>query len=278
MSINVESIDNIVRGLKKGKAAGIDYLTAEHIQYCHPIIVSVLNLLFKLLIKFEHVPPGFKTGVIIPIPKNDSKSNLDTFSDYRGITISPVISKIFEHCILENIKCYLTTSDLQLGFKKGLGCNHAIYIVREMVNYFTTRNSTVNLCALDLSKAFDRVNLFSLFTKLIDKHIPCNIIKLLFGWFSQSTAIVKWNLCLSSVVKINSGVRQGGVLSPFLFAVFVDDVLVKLRKSSLGCRLKGILINAIMYADDILLMSISLRDLQLMVDLCHKEFSDIVCQ
>ena len=232
MNINVEFIDKIVRSLKKGKAAGVDGLTAEHIQYSHPIIVSILNLFFKLFIKFEHVPPSFSLGIIIPIPKNDSKSNFDKFSEYRGITISPVISKFFEHCILDNIKQYLVTSDLQFGFKKGLGCNHAIYTVREVVSYFTKNNSTVNLCALDVSKAFDRVNYFSLFSKLIDRNIPRNIITLLFGWFSTTVAMVRWNACMSSTVKILSGVRQGGILSPFLFAVFVDDVLVKLRTSA----------------------------------------------
>ncbi len=275
MSISVDSIDKIIRGLSKGKAAGIDGITVEHIIYSHPIIISILNLFFKLLIDLEHVPPSFKIGIIIPIPKNDSNSNSDKFSDYRGITISPVISKIFEQCLLENVKCFLTTSDLQLGFKKGLGCNHAIYIVQEVISYFTANNSTVNLCALDLSKAFDKVNYCALFSTLIDKHVPSNIINLLLGWFSQSVATVKWNSCFSSSIRIGSGVRQGGVLSPFLFAVFVDVVLVKLKNSSLGCRLKGVLINAIMYADDLLLLAISLHDLQLMVDLCYKEFQEI---
>jgi len=102
-----------------------------------------------------------------------------------------VISKIFDLCILNNIKHFLVTSDLQLGFKKGLGCNHAIYIVHDVVNYFTDNNSTANLCALDLTKAFDRVSHFLLFSKLMDRHIPRNIIALLFLWYSSSVAIVR---------------------------------------------------------------------------------------
>ena len=80
---------------------------------------------------------------------------------------------------------------------------------------------------------------------------------------------------MSSAVPISAGVRQGGVLSPYLFAAFVDDVLGSLKKSSLGCRFRGMLINAIMYADDLLLMSLSLHDLQAMVNLCVKEFEAI---
>ena len=68
--------------------------------------------------------------------------------------------------------------------------------------------------------------------------------------------------------------ERGNTLS-FLFAVFVDIVLIKLKRSSLSCRMKNVLINAIMYAEDLLLLSISLHDLQLMVDLCFKEFEEI---
>ena len=167
-----------------------------------------------MFFKFEHVPPAFSLGIIIPITKHVSNCNGDRFSEYRRITISPVLSKVFELCILENIKQFLVTSDLQLGFKKGLGCNHAIYTVREVVNYFTTNNSTVNLCAIDLTKAFDRVNYFLLFSKLMDRNIPHNVIVLLLRWYSNSTAMVRWKALMSSAVPISAGVCQGGVLSP----------------------------------------------------------------
>ena len=61
-------------------------------------------------------------------------------------------------CILEIYGDYLVTSDLQYGFKKRVGCNHALYTVKSVVQHFTSGNSTVNLCALDMSKAFDKLN------------------------------------------------------------------------------------------------------------------------
>jgi Reverse transcriptase (RNA-dependent DNA polymerase) len=275
MQVDVEILDIIVRGLKKGKAAGVDSLVAEHIQFCHPAIISILVILFKLMIKFEHVPAAFGLGITIPIPKNDLKSNFDKYSDYRGITISPVISKIFELCILNNIKEFFVTSDLQFGFKAGIGCNHAIYTVRTIIDHYTANNSTVNLCALDLTKAFDKVPYVPLFAKLMDRNMPRNIIVLLLRWYQNSFTMVKWNNCISITVRLSAGVRQGGVLSPYLFATFVDDVLLKLKGSSLGCRFHNVFFNAIMYADDILLLSLTLRDLQKMVDLCVREFEAI---
>ena len=67
---------------------------------------------------------------------------------------------------------------------------------------------------------------------------------------------------------MTAGVRQGGVLSPMLFAVFVDDLLLKLKNCSSGCHIEGICLNAAMFADDLLLMTISVCDLQRMVNLC----------
>ena len=84
---------------------------------------------------------------------------------------------------------------------------------------------------------------------------------------------MKWKSSFSDIVALKAGVRQGGILSPYLFAVFVNSVLIKLKSSKLGCHIAGMCFNAIMYADDLLLLAISLRDLQLMVDLCIEELN-----
>ena len=97
-------------------------------------------------------------------------------SDYRGITLSPVISKILEKCILQNYEEYFLTSDSQFGFKKHLSCSHAILSVKSTVDYYSSNDSNVFLCLLDISKAFDKVNKFALYQKLIDRSLPSNLI------------------------------------------------------------------------------------------------------
>ena len=79
------------------------------------------------------------------------------------------------------INYFLQTSDTQFGFKKGLGCNHAIYSVRTIVESFVRKGSTVhvNLCAIDLSKAFDKVNLHALIIKLMKRNEPIQLLGLL---------------------------------------------------------------------------------------------------
>jgi len=84
--------------------------------------------------------------------------------------------------------------------------------------------------------------------------------------------VVRWGSALSRSVPLVAGVRQGSVLAPALFSFFVNDILVKLARSGTGCHIKNFCVNAIMYADDLLLLSLSLDDMQSMINLCNKEF------
>ena len=95
-TISVQLIDEIIFHLEKGKAAGLDGLTAEHLKFSHPIVTSLLSKLFRLMLKINYVPAGFGLGVTIPIPKHDSLHKIISYDDFRGITISPVISKVLK--------------------------------------------------------------------------------------------------------------------------------------------------------------------------------------
>ena len=100
------------------------------------------------------------------------------------------------------------------------------------------RDSTVNMCAVDLAKTFDNMNRFALFIKLMNRNCPIGLVNLLDCWYSKSLTCVKWSTALSYYVKLTAGVRQGGVLSPVLFTVFINDALISLQKSKLGCHIK----------------------------------------
>jgi hypothetical protein len=208
-AINVCIIEEIVDKMCSGKASGLDNLSVEHLKYSHPILISILSMLFNLMLKTNYIPDAFGLGITIPIPKNNSNTKMLSSDDFRGITISPILSKIFENCLLKIINNYIRTSDLQFGFKKDTGCSHAIYTVRSTIEYFNLNNSTVNMCAIDLSKAFDKVNHYCLFIKLLDKNVPRKIILILKCWYDKVFTIVKWNASFSCKVKLVAGVRQG---------------------------------------------------------------------
>jgi hypothetical protein len=95
----------------------------------------------------------------VPLPKvKDCRTVAMICDDFRGITISSILSKVFEHCILDRFRNYFSSNDNQFGFKKNLSCSHAIFTINNIVSRFVCGGSTVNLCAVDLSKAFDRIN------------------------------------------------------------------------------------------------------------------------
>ena len=144
----------------------------------------------------------------------DARTKTVTTDDFRGIAISPIISKTFEHCVLNNFGEHFQTHDNQFGFKKGRGCNHAIYNVRNIVECLVNDDSTVNLCTLDVCKAFDKVNHSAPCIKLMKRQIPLALLCVLENWLNNSWTCVKWHSFYSRFIKIEFGVRQGSVLSP----------------------------------------------------------------
>ena len=103
-----------------GKAAGLDGITSEHLKCCHPIAVIILTKLLCLFIRTSHIPIEFGASYTIPIPKKSRLSRGLSLEDFRGISISPVISKLFELAIQEKYATYLLTSEHQFGLKKTL--------------------------------------------------------------------------------------------------------------------------------------------------------------
>jgi exonuclease III len=273
LSFNAELVEDQINNLKRGKAAGLDGLSAEHLQHCHPCLSTFISKLFNLIIETGTVSDKFGLSYTIPLLKGNtgSMSKSLTASDFRGISISPVLSKVFENCILQRYKHYFITSDNQFGFKKLSGCSHAIYTVRQTVEYFTKSGTTVNLCALDLSKAFDKVNHFGLYSKLMNRAVPIMLLKVLEHWFRIHSTCVRFGAVMSSFVSLECGVRQGGVLSPHLFNIYIDDVIKRISNSKYCCNLLFTCVSIFMYADDLILMSPSVTVLQKLFKIVEEE-------
>ena len=265
--VDVESIEKCINLLKCNKSAGHDGIFAEHLLNSHPSIVTHLKILFHLILSHAHVPASFGKGVVIPIIK-DKHGALSSMENYRPITLSPIISKVFESFLLELYSKFLPSDLLQFGFKKSLGCSNAIFILRQVIDYFNSRRSNVYIASLDASKAFDRINHFKLFSTLCNKGVPIVFINVIINWYGKLTNVVRWNGHYSPPFNVNSGVRQGSLLSPILFNAYVDIFINRLRQAGLGCRLHNMYVGVILYADDMLLISASIIDLQLMLDHC----------
>jgi exonuclease III len=272
--LSVYNVTCAIQKLSLGKAAGVDGLTAEHIVWSHKISTVYLTLLFNACLLRGYIPDAFGVGVIFPLLKSN-EMNPTVSNNYRGITVSCIISKLFEMCVYDIFKDQLQSSDLQFGFKKGTGCRDAILTARLSASYFIERGSTVVLSALDISKAFDRVNHYCLLLKLLQRGVPRAFLEILLTWFGKCFCRVKWGECHSDPFQITAGVRQGGVLSPVLFAIYIDDVISRLQTSGYGLRISDVFIGCTVYADDILLLTNSLNHMQKMLNICSEALREL---
>ena len=113
LNFDAQLIEHVVNNLKYGKAAGLDNLTAEHLQHCHPLLPGVLAKLFNYFIRQGYVPEQFGKSYTVPLRKVNSTANHVTVDDFRGISISSVLSKVFEHCVISRYGKFLETNDNQ---------------------------------------------------------------------------------------------------------------------------------------------------------------------
>ena len=98
--------------------------TVEHMQNSHPLLLVLLSLLFNMIIRHGIIPDDFGQGIIIPVIKNN-EGNKTSSDNYRGITLSPVLSKLFEMILLNDWN--LESDTLRFGFKKKSSCSHLPY-------------------------------------------------------------------------------------------------------------------------------------------------------
>ena len=124
--------------------------------------------------------------------------------NYRGISLSHVISKLFELVLMEMVGDKLTSSPLELGFKASSRCSHAIFTLRMLVKHLCSSGSTLTLCALDISKAFDRVDVYGLLNALMTRHFPKTFICIMFSWLQKCVGTVRWGNCLSMIFHISA--------------------------------------------------------------------------
>ena len=157
----------------------------------------------------------FMKTAIVPIIKNKTGDTSDK-NNYKpiGIALVTAASNFFELCLSVILENYLFTHDQQFGFKSKHSTDFCIYTVKSVSKYYTQHHSPVYTLILDASKAFDKINHFKLFQKILDCKTPIVIVRILLFWYSKQTVCVKWGRCISDYFSISNGVRQGGILSP----------------------------------------------------------------
>ena len=279
MSYNVEfTNDMLVTGheiaraivkLDDKKSCGLDGIYAEHLKHASDRLSALLALCFTACFVHGFLPDTMLSVVLIPLIK-DKTGKINSRDNYRPIALASVVSKVLEVIILDRLTDSLLTEGNQFGFKKKLGTDSCIYVLKEIIDKYRCLNGSVFMCFLDASKAFDRVNHETLFNKLCERGAPSYITRLLAYWYNKQAMCVSWGGVTSTMFNVSNGVRQGGILSPYLFNVYMDDLSVSLNNTLVGCITGEIIVNHLMYADDLILISPSATGLRSLLRLCSK--------
>ncbi len=152
-----------------------------------------IAILFIAMLRHGLTPDGMLTGTMIPIPKG-RWANLSTSDNFRAITLSNILCKLFDVVILTKEKGSLCTSNLQYGFKQGSPTSLYTAMMQETISYKVHNGSNVYGLMLEASKTFDHVNYCKLFRILLDKKVCAPYCRLLLNMYLNQKLRVRWDL------------------------------------------------------------------------------------
>ena len=266
--INIADVSNSVLKLKNGKTDGTNNVMSDAlINGCSSLFVH-LSLLYSAILRHGVSPDNMLLSTLIPIPKS-SKKCLNDSTNYRAIALGSVLSKLLDLIIMDQSNYVFHSSDSQFGFKPKHSTSQCTFVVEEIIEFYNNNGSPVFLAALDASRAFDRVEYCKLFELLIGRNMCPMFLRLLLYMYTHQKLRVKWNGFCSDSFNVTNGVKQGGILSPLLFCIYIDVLLERLRFSNVGCYIGNVYVGGVGYADDICLMAPSCRALRRMLSVCE---------
>ena len=243
---------DILKAVKSLKQTGSNDVYGMNSKLIKRIIFPILDVLiylFNLSLQTGTYPNCLKQSIVLPIYKKGNRSDM---SNYRPISLSPVIGKLLEKIMGARIVSYISKYDLvspsQHGFFKGRSTETAISSLLSYVEDSFDRGLGVGSVFVDLTKAFDTVNIDILLWRLNECGFRGTMYEWLRSYLLNRIQRVNINGTLSDPLHVNCGVPQGSVLGPLLFLIYIEPVF----------RI-GLKSNLIVYADDMTIMNNSIQ-------------------
>lgn len=238
--VNIDDVKNILKK-QENKPPGIDGLDNKLLQLVVDDVAPVLCHIFNLSLSHCVCPTEWKKAKIIPIPK--SKSSSFSCSNSRPISLLPLLSKVMERVVSDQIKQYFITNclltDHQHAYRRGYSTSTALTQMTDDWHRQIDQKNIVGAVMLDFSAAFDIINHQLLLDKLKCYGFEASSLQWLKSYLTKRSQSVFFNGCYSDSSAVTCGVPQGSCLGPLLYSIFTNDLPFVLDKAT-----------AVMYADD----------------------------
>jgi hypothetical protein len=262
-------------GLHTGRGPGPDSIRAEFICFTRGStegetfalrrdFAKLMSEIFNGFLTDRRLPDEYvqyRTTPLYKGAKPGQVSDIGNPGDYRFITIGNVIPKLFECVLAARITHWVlehnVIGDSQIGFLPNHSCEFHIFTLLESIREVWRRGNDAYALFVDLIKAYDTVHPASLFALLLEMGFPAPLVDLLADRSSRRTTTVIVNGRAGDPIHMAEGVGQGDILSPILFAIYIETLAIRLRRAGLrGVAFASALsasprVSNMFYADDL---------------------------
>ena len=255
-------VEDSIQKLKEGKSLGIDNIPGELLKYGGDAIVNVFTELCQLSWSNKEWPKQWIESLIVPILK---KGNLRKCENYITLSLICHSSKILLRIILNRLTSQAeeVLSEEQSGFRKGRSTTEQIFNCRNLIEKHLESQKDLYHNFIDFKKAFDRVWHEGLWSTLNKYGIDYNITLMIKSLYKNSTSAMLFNSIQGQMSKITVGVRQGCLLSPVLFNLFLEEIMAGIQDEHISTiSIGGRNLSNLRFADDIDLIAGSNDELQ----------------
>ena len=269
--LTYEEVVKVCSNLKFG-VSGV-YVDYEHIRYGGPPLWQLMFELYREFFEQSSASKSLKTGLILPLFKGKG-AKANNKDNYCGIKLLPTLCKIYEMILLNRLNMYATEKgyfyELQFGFREGVGCIEASFIILETINHMLERGSKVFSCFLDVRKAFDTVWIDGLLYKLFnDLGINGKMWLAIKDLYTDVQAQVLYDGTLSRHFEIVQGTGQGRILAPFMYKVYINGLLRTLSDHCLAISINTLSLPSPSFADDVTLLALFPSFLKALMSICY---------
>ena len=230
-----------------------------------------LCYLYNVVFDSHTVPQDWRNGLIVPLFKEGDR---EVANNYRGITLLSIVGKLFASILEKRLSKWCEGNRIfeqeQAGFRPGRTTVHQIFTLLEVIKKRKNKHRSTYCCFLDIRKAYDTVWREGLWKKLEAIGVHEKLMKVIVNTYTNVKSRVIVNDKLSDWFDIGIGLRQGCVLSPLLFLIFINDLIRELNDSNLGVDIGEGKLSNLAFADDIALVANSARDLQKLVKIAER--------